>query len=190
MRDAARCHVPRARVRACSKWKWTHGRWPMAVRNVGCAVGDSVRLPPIRLEEPSDPSSVRPYPPDTLVRAVRGRIIWRDEALLVLNKAEGMAVHGGSGDAWGAVDAVRRVLEWEESPLRPELCHRLDKDTSGCLLFALTPLALRTMAAAFRVGTVEKEYLALVRGWPQAEEGVIDLPLTKGTVRSGERIVV
>ncbi|MBF0460700.1 MAG: RluA family pseudouridine synthase [Magnetococcales bacterium] len=153
---------------------------------VRLALGDTVRLPPVRLEEPQ----AQTFPPDGWVKSVRERIIWRDDALLVLNKAEGMAVHGGSGDRWGAVDAVRRLLQWEESTLQPELCHRLDKDTSGCLLFALTPVALRQMAAAFRTGTVEKEYLALVRGCPQPAEGLIDLPLTKGIVRAGERIVV
>ncbi len=157
---------------------------------VRLAVGDAVRLPPVRLEEPDDHPRNRPFPPDSWVRAVRERIVWRDETLLVLNKAEGMAVHSGSGTTWGAVDAVRRLLEWEESLLRPELCHRLDKDTSGCLLLALTPVAVREMAAAFRTGTVEKEYLALVRGHPQPDEGLIDLPLTKGVVRSGERMVV
>lgn len=152
------------------------------------ATGDAVRLPPVR-ENPGEPSAPRPFPPDTLVRAVRGRIVWRDDTLLVLNKAAGMAVHGGSGETWGAVDVMRRLFQWEESPLRPELCHRLDKETSGCLLFGLTPVALRQMAMAFRSGGVEKSYLALVRGHPQ-EEGLIDLPLTKGVVRAGERIVV
>ncbi|MBF0161277.1 MAG: RluA family pseudouridine synthase [Magnetococcales bacterium] len=154
--------------------------------HVRLAVGDDVRIPPVRMAEPK----THTHPPDSLVRALQERILWRDETLLVLNKAAGLVVHGGSGDLWGAVDGVRRMLQWEESPLRPELCHRLDKDTSGCLLFALTPLAVRQMAAAFRTGTVEKEYLALVRGHPQPEEGLIDLPLSRGIVRGGERIVV
>ncbi|MEO5339312.1 MAG: RluA family pseudouridine synthase [Magnetococcus sp. MYC-9] len=150
------------------------------------AVGDDVRLPPVRLEQPKTPL----LPPDGLVRALRGRVLWRDEALLVLNKTAGVAVHGGSGNRWGVVDGMRRLLQEEDSGLQPELCHRLDKDTSGCLLFALTPVALRQMADAFRTGSVEKEYLALVRGHPQPEEGLIDRPLTRGIVRSGERIVV
>ncbi|MEO5362966.1 MAG: RluA family pseudouridine synthase, partial [Magnetococcus sp. DMHC-8] len=158
--------------------------------NVRLAVGDGVRLPPVRLEPAAERTEARPFPPDTLVRAVRERIAWRDEALLVLNKPAGLAVHSGSGTTWGAVDAVRRLLMWEESGLHPELCHRLDRDTSGCLLFALTPVALRQMAAAFRTGTVEKVYLALVRGVPQPAEGLIDRPLTKGIVRAGERMVV
>ncbi|MBF0401084.1 MAG: RluA family pseudouridine synthase [Magnetococcales bacterium] len=153
---------------------------------VRLAAGDSVRLPPVRLALPQE----RTHPPDSWVRGMRERIVWRDGELLVLNKAAGMAVHGGSGDSWGAVDAMRRLFQWEESPLRPELCHRLDKETSGCLLFALTAPALRQMAAAFRAGTVEKEYWALVRGHPQPAAGVIDLPLLKGTVRAGERMVV
>ncbi|WP_130472059.1 RluA family pseudouridine synthase [Candidatus Magnetaquicoccus inordinatus] len=153
-------------------------------------VGDRLRLPPVRWQSDSLPSSRPLYPPDGMVRAVRERILWRDEALLVMNKASGMAVHGGSGETWGAIDAMRRLLQWEESPLQPELCHRLDKDTSGCLLFALTPFALRSMAEAFRHGKVEKRYLALVRGVVAKDEGVIDLPLSKGVVKGGERIVV
>lgn len=153
---------------------------------VRLAVGDSVRVPPVR---PATPQA-QTHPPDGLVRKVRDRIVWRDESLLVLNKATGMAVHGGSGNLWGAVDAMRRLFQWEESNLQPELCHRLDKETSGCLLFALTPFALRQMAEAFRSGHVEKEYLALVRGHPQPAEGMIDLPLVKGMVRAGERMVI
>ncbi|MBF0184223.1 MAG: RluA family pseudouridine synthase [Magnetococcales bacterium] len=152
--------------------------------------GDSVRLPPVAWQPPVQ-ESVKPlHPPDGMVRTLRERILWRDETLLVLNKSSGMAVHAGSGEAWGAVDAMRRLFEWEESALRPELCHRLDKDTSGCLLFALTPFALRGMAEAFRAGQVEKRYLALVRGRLAEDEGVIDRPLSKGIMRGGERMVV
>ena len=152
-------------------------------------LGDEVRLPPVRLPDPKE----KLFPPERLVRMIQDRIIWRDEHLLVLNKPEGMAVHGGTGDLWGAVDALRRMVQLEEGESgksRPELCHRLDKATSGCLLFALTLEALRAMAAAFRRGTVHKEYLALVRGHPHPETGLIDLPLSKGVVRSGERMVV
>ena len=152
-------------------------------------LGDEVRLPPVRLPDLKE----QQLPPEHLVRMIKDRIIWRDEHLLVLNKPEGMAVHGGTGNPWGAVDALRRLVRLEEGESgksRPELCHRLDKATSGCLLFALTLEALRSMATAFRRGTVQKEYLALVRGHPHPEIGVIDLPLSKGVVRSGERMVV
>lgn len=159
-------------------------------------VGDTVRMPPVRLNAPKKEKTA----PDRLVHAVKDRILWRDEHLLFLNKPEGLSAHGGSGNTWGAVDAVRRMTQEQKDPTapaqpspveeRPELCHRLDKGTSGCLLFALTTEALRTMATAFREGTVDKHYLALVRGHPQSEKGIITLPLTKGMVRSGERMVV
>ncbi|MBF0096220.1 MAG: RluA family pseudouridine synthase [Magnetococcales bacterium] len=153
--------------------------------------GDALRLPPVQWQRADETAATRlSFPPDGMVRAVRERILWRDDDLLVLNKASGMAVHGGSGESWGAIDAMRRLLQREEGALRPELCHRLDKDTSGCLLFALTPFALRSLAAAFRSGQVEKRYLALVRGQVVKEEGVITLPLSKGEMRGGERIVV
>ena len=111
--------------------------------------GDDVRLPPVSFAM----SEEKGVPPESFVQAVRGRIIWQDEHLLVLDKPEGMAVHGGSGHSWGVVDAVRRLVQLEgREPLfmdtslppdgnHPELCHRLDKGTSGCLLFALNMAA-------------------------------------------------
>lgn len=168
--------------------------------NVRLVAGDKVRLPPVRLAIPKEEK----HPPEHLVQAVRDRIIWQDEHMLVLNKPEGMAVHGGSGDPWGAVDAMRCLVPLKtencakHAPTaqtfpnknHPELCHRLDKGTSGCLLFAMNIEARRQMATAFRNKTVNKKYLALVRGHPRPEIGVIDLPLAKGVVRSGERMVV
>ena len=166
--------------------------------------GDEVRVPPVRLATPKQTK----HPPDHRVYALQKRIVWWDEHFLVFNKSEGMAVHGGSGHAWGVVDMVRRLAQLQESNTptdheqnqpsarnmlsgtQPELCHRLDKATSGCLLFALNPLALRQMAEMFRDGKVEKNYLALVRGTPNRQRGVIDAPLSKGVVRSGERMVV
>ena len=151
-----------------------------------CA-GDEVRLPPVRIVEEGSRTAPR-SPPVPLLQAVRDGILWRDDHLLILNKPSGLMVHAGSGGRWGAVDLLRAVLAGEG--VQPELCHRLDRDTSGCLLFALNKSAVRRLTAAFRAGQVEKTYLALVRGRPHPEAGVIDRPLVKGVVRGGERMVV
>lgn len=168
--------------------------------SVRLRIGDEVRLPPVR----PTPAKEAKTPPKHLVQAVKNRIIWHDDHLLVLNKPDGMTVHGGSGHTWGAIDAIRHVADHRRGEQadptlaqtalpgmgQPELCHRLDKSTSGCLLFALNKPALQRMTAMFRQGTIGKHYLALVRGHPHPAKGVIDRPLTKGAIRSGERMVV
>lgn len=153
-------------------------------------LGDKVRLPPIHTGPPQGAK----VPHEGLVLEVSTRILWQDDHLLILNKPEGRVVHGGSGQPWGLVDGVRswisRQGEKQENEHQPELCHRLDKETSGCLLFALSKVALRGMTAAFRQGVIQKEYITLVRGHPSPEQGVIDQPLQKGVILSGERMVV
>ena len=147
--------------------------------------GDTVRLPPVRAEPPKE----RGKAPLKLARTVQNQILWQDDFALVLNKPAAMAVHGGSGQPWGAVDAVRQLLAMEKNGATPELCHRLDKETSGCLLFGLNKTAVRRLAEAFRQGTVEKEYLALVQGRIPSKQGVINQPLVKGVHTSGERMI-
>ncbi len=155
--------------------------------------GDEVRLPPIRLQPVQEGNVVVPPP---LQKRIRQAIVWRDEQVLVLDKPAGLAVHGGSGGKWGAIDLLRAVLAAESGTGgdpgngRPELCHRLDKGTSGCLLFGLNRTAVRWLTAAFREGRVEKTYQALVRGRPRPGTGIIDRPLLKGVMRGGERMVV
>ncbi|MBF0285493.1 MAG: RluA family pseudouridine synthase [Magnetococcales bacterium] len=155
------------------------------------AEGDEVRLPPVRPEEPSPEGRGRVVP-EWAVAEVGRRILWEDEALLVMDKPAGVPVHGGSGQPWGWVDAVRLWWGAEREGIygsAPELTHRLDRDTSGCLVMGLTPLAVRHLAGAFKAGAVEKRYLALVRGVPPPR-GSIRQPLTKGVTRGGERMVV
>ncbi|MBF0455816.1 MAG: RluA family pseudouridine synthase [Magnetococcales bacterium] len=155
-------------------------------------MGEQVRLPPLTLP-PASKAASEGRCPAGMVREVAGRILYRDDSLLVLNKPAGMAVHGGSKQRWGAVDAVRDYMALEGAGGKeslPELCHRLDRDTSGCLLFGLGKYATRTLTAAFREGTLTKGYLALVKGRPHPARGVIDKPLQKGVVRAGERMVV
>ena len=150
---------------------------------------DRVRLPPVNLSPFPQQGSTIPTLPDRILQLVRERIIWQDEHLLVLNKPHGMAVHSGSSHAWGLIDAVRMIYQAQDGEKVPELCHRLDLDTSGCLVFGLTPLATRKWVELLRTGKIHKQYRALVRGIPSQPSGTISVPLIKGVVRSGERMV-
>ena len=113
---------------------------------------DRVRLPPVNLSPFPQQGSTIPTLPDRILQLVRERIIWQDEHLLVLNKPHGMAVHSGSSHAWGLIDAVRMIYQAQDGEKVPELCHRLDLDTSGCLVFGLTPLATRKWVELLRTG--------------------------------------
>lgn len=144
--------------------------------------GDVVRIPPLRLEE--SPRQAAPH--DSALEQVRAGILYEDEWLLVLDKPAGLAVHGGSGLSYGIIE-VLRVLR----PRAPflELVHRLDRETSGCLLVAKRRSALRHLHERLRQGQVKKRYLALVRGGWVGGSRWVDLPLRKSVLREGERIV-
>ncbi len=147
------------------------------------AADDEVRLPPVRdLPQAGD----RPRPvSDALLAIVRDAIVHEDERVLVLNKPAGLAVHGGSGLAFGAIEALRALRP--DEPL--ELAHRLDRDTSGCLLVARTRSALRILHALLREGEVEKRYAALVAGRWRLGCKTIDAPVLTNLRQGGERVV-
>ena len=115
------------------------------------AAGDQVRIPPARTSERGE-AVISGRVLDT----VRSRIVHIDEDTLVVDKPTGMAVHGGSGLPWGAIDVVRRLFPGESL----ELVHRLDRETSGCLVLARNGRALRHLSALFRDGNVDKRYLS------------------------------
>ena len=144
--------------------------------------GDRVRVPPYAGRRPAHVGT----PTDKLRQRLEDSVLFENETLLVLNKPSGMPVHGGSGIALGLIEALRQIRpEWMEA----ELAHRLDRETSGCLVIAKQVDFLRHMQAELRAGKVEKTYLALVQGaWPD-ELDTIDLPLRKNELASGERIV-
>lgn len=144
---------------------------------------DEVRLPPVRDQRADDhvPRAV----PDALLAAVRAAIVYEDARILVLNKPAGLAVHGGSGLAFGAIEVLRALRPSE--PL--ELAHRLDRDTSGCLLVARTRPALRMLHALLREGEVEKHYTALVAGRWRLGRKTIDAPVLTNLRQGGERVV-
>jgi 23S rRNA pseudouridine955/2504/2580 synthase len=143
--------------------------------------GDEVRIPPARIN--SDPAAA----PPGRVASIEKRIIYEDKRLLVIDKPSGMAVHGGSGISHGAIELLREA--------RPEirdlsLVHRLDRETSGCLVLAKRRSALRDLHEKFRIGTVEKNYLALAVGDWQFGDHLVDAPLNVEHRRNGERHVV
>jgi 23S rRNA pseudouridine955/2504/2580 synthase len=143
------------------------------------ALGDEVRVPPVRVAEPA--SSGAPAAP-----AREFALLYEDEHLLAIAKPAGVAVHGGSGVAFGVIEQLRGA--------RPqarflELVHRLDKDTSGVLLLAKKRSALTALQAQFRERKAVKHYVVLVAGhWP-ASTKVIDIALHKTLDARGERHV-
>lgn len=144
--------------------------------------GDQLRLPPIRVAERGAP----PPASQGLRSELLSSIVRQNDDWLVLNKPSGLAVHGGSGVSLGAIEALRNI--WPDAR-HLELVHRLDRDTSGCLLITKKRAALRDLQEQMRAGSITKKYLALVVGnWPKGLT-VVDAPLLKNTLSSGERVV-
>ncbi|WP_417668138.1 23S rRNA pseudouridine(955/2504/2580) synthase RluC [Pseudoalteromonas tetraodonis] len=143
---------------------------------------DVIRIPPIRVSEREE------FVPSKLDKVTRleDDILFEDKYLMVINKPSGMAVHGGSGLSYGLIEALR-VLRPEERSL--ELVHRLDRDTSGCLLIAKRRSVLTALHEQLREKTMEKNYWALVEGqWDSKTKNVTE-GLRKNTLKSGERVV-
>ena len=143
---------------------------------------DVVRIPPITVAAAAEPVSVKL----SMVQNLEQHILFEDNDLIVLNKPSGMAVHGGSGLEFGVIEALR-ALRPQAKHL--ELVHRLDRDTSGCLLIAKKRSVLTNLHEQLRNKTVEKKYWALVSGdWDNKVRKVTE-PLKKNTLQSGERVV-
>ena len=142
---------------------------------------DRVRIPPLRIA-PVVPAA---GPSPDLAHRIEGSIVHEDENLLVLDKPAGVAVHGGSGVSFGVIEALRSARPGETL----ELVHRLDRETSGCLLVARRPAALRELHALLRDNAFEKRYLVLVKGKWDLGAKRIDVPLHTDTRVGGERTV-
>jgi len=143
--------------------------------------GDVVRIPPMQLKKVGEVSV-----PDALAKAVAEAVVVERDDFLVLNKPQGLAVHGGSGLAFGAIDALRQARGEPEL----ELVHRLDRGTSGCLLVARNPGICRAMQNLFRERKIRKFYNALVDGvWVDGNK-TVDAPLEKNKEHAGERRVI
>ncbi|HEK0788756.1 TPA: 23S rRNA pseudouridine(955/2504/2580) synthase RluC [Proteus mirabilis] len=145
--------------------------------------GDSIRIPPVRVSEKEE---LAVSPKLDKVSALADCILYEDDHLMLINKPSGTAVHGGSGLSFGVIEGLRA--------LRPEarfleLVHRLDRDTSGVLLIAKKRSALRALHEQLRLKQMQKDYLALVRGQWQSHTKVVQAPLLKNILQSGERVV-
>lgn len=145
------------------------------------AEGDEVRLPPVRMAAEDAPRRV----PDNLLAEVRAAVIHEDERILVLDKPSGLAAHGGSGLAFGAIEALRA----ERPGAELELVHRLDRDTSGVLVVAKDRGSLRILHALLREGDVDKVYTALLKGKWTLGRKRIEVPLKTNLRQGGERVV-
>jgi 23S rRNA pseudouridine955/2504/2580 synthase len=150
------------------------------------AAGDRIRLPPIQGAKQKGDADNAKAPSKSLREFVAAAVIFEDRDLIVVNKPAGVAVHGGSGVSFGVIEALRAVHpELKEL----ELVHRLDRETSGCLLVARRRAVLRDLHAQLRAREMEKRYLALVAGrWPFGSK-TIDLPLKTNLKQGGERVV-
>ena len=141
--------------------------------------GDKVRIPPIRI-------AAKTAVPRIMAPRLENAVLYEDEALILIDKPAGLAVHGGSGVSFGVIEQLR-----QERPQARflELVHRLDKETSGILLIAKKRSALTGLHQAMRDGMVEKHYLALVKGKWLNQRQHVKLPLQKYVTASGERRV-
>jgi 23S rRNA pseudouridine955/2504/2580 synthase len=144
--------------------------------------GDEVRVPPVR--RPDESAPIRP--PDDVLNRLRQAVIFEDEHYIALNKPAGLASHGGSGILFGVIEAVRAWGTYEYL----ELCHRLDRDTSGVLLLAKSRKALLRAQSAFRDGKAQKRYRALLCGPWLGGMREVDSALLKNRLASGERFVL
>ena len=145
-------------------------------------LGDIVRIPPVRVAERNDEIIVQP----TLKYSLENHILFEDEGFIVLNKPAGFAVHGGSGINSGVIEALRQIRPQQKFL---ELVHRLDKDTSGCLLIAKKRSVLKALHELFRGDGIQKTYLALLAGQFQHKKQWVDVPLLKNANQDGQRMV-
>ena len=141
--------------------------------------GDIVRIPPasVRANKPGD------IPP-SVVQLLNRSVCYEDHGLMVINKPAGMAVHGGSGLAWGVVDVVRKM----RPDMHVDLVHRLDRETSGCLLLALNGDTLRDLNTQIKKNLLEKRYLCLMDGKLKQEQLEVHEPIGQYE-RSGQRFM-
>jgi len=143
--------------------------------------GDILRVPPVYLDE-----QVQTIPSHSLQQKIADSIIFEDEGLIIINKPAGIVVHSGSGQSHGVIEAFRAM---GDSYKKLELVHRLDKETSGCLILAKNIPILRQLHKAMNNDEITKTYSALLSGRVAKKRLTIDSPLSKNSVSSGERIV-
>lgn len=146
------------------------------------AMGDQIRVAPIRFEAKDDtPAPVS----DKVAQGLLSRIVYEDEGLLVINKPAGIAVHGGSGVAYGLIEALRAATGKKYL----ELIHRIDRDTSGLVMISKKRSTLKTLQEMLREHQIQKTYAAIVKGQVSLDQQLIDAPLLRYELANGERRV-
>lgn len=150
--------------------------------NYRLAVGDQVRIPPVKMVS----SKKSPVVDETLLISLEMQILLEEDDLLVINKPAGLSVHGGSGIHGSLIDALRIM--------RPNthllgLVHRLDRETSGCLIVAKKRSTLVALHELLTQRKMIKQYLLLVKGQWKGSKRRVEAPLKKNQLQSGERIV-
>ncbi len=151
--------------------------------------GDEVRIPPVRLQIDGDAGNMSAKsPPKSMLAALEASIVFEDARLLAINKPSGIASHGGSGISFGAIEAMRVLRPHDKL----ELVHRLDRDTSGLLVFAKKRSALVELQALLREdhgAGIAKRYLCLLTGRMPSGTMTVEAPLLVGLRQGGERHV-
>lgn len=145
------------------------------------SAGEVVRIPPVEHRE-GGAAKVS----EAVCAQVEAAILYEDADLMVVDKPSGMAVHAGSGLAWGLIDAVRQIRPGRSI----ELVHRIDRETSGCLVLACSGEALRTLSEQFREGRVGKRYLCLLSGRLSQPVVVVDAPIAAERKRGEKHMTV
>ncbi len=174
--------VPKSRIyRIIRKGEVRVNKGRIAV-NYRLELGDTVRIPPIRMSLKEKENN---HPGAKLTKTLEDAVLYEDSHLIVVNKPSGMAVHGGSGVSLGLIEAMRAMRS--DAPFL-ELVHRLDRDTSGCVMIAKSRSMLTYLHDCLKEGKIKKYYFALVQGkWKGGKS--VDAPLHKFILKSGERMV-
>ena len=144
--------------------------------------GDKIRIPPVYLDQYQNVVNI----PDRLKKILTGNVLYENDSLLVLNKPAGISVHGGSKQQFGIIEAMRKITQ---EPECLDLVHRLDKNTSGCLLIAKNNRALRSLHDQWNKGKIEKYYIALLKQKIKKRFIEITMPLKKNKLAGNERVV-
>jgi 23S rRNA pseudouridine955/2504/2580 synthase len=146
------------------------------------AIGDQIRVAPIRYEQKDE--SAAPVS-DKVAQGLLARVIYEDEGLLVVNKPSGIAVHGGSGVAYGLIEGLRAATGKKYL----ELIHRIDRDTSGLVMISKKRSVLKNLQDMLREHKIKKTYAAVVKGQVSLDKQLIDAPLHRYELANGERRV-
>lgn len=150
-------------------------------------IGDQIRVAPIRCKQTSLQSDSEQHAVigDQVAKGLLERIVYEDEGLIVVNKPSGIAVHGGSGVAYGLIEALR----YATGKKYLELIHRIDRDTSGLVMISKKRSVLKALQDDLREHRIRKTYAAIVKGVVTLDQQRIDAPLLRYELANGERRV-